>query len=177
MKNNNNILGTDQLIQKLKKEDAYYLRLVKTMQYVYWGLIPIYLFLAVRDYYTEGVIQDAIGSLLYMFSLIIFAIIFRQFYKEYNNVDYAMPVLQMLKKAERRYQPFSSKTAWLYVGVLLMDFGIYFNTSLGYTFWEVQLYYGGMIVVATIIGYIVYLTKYKTIRDNAKRLIREIENG
>ncbi|MFO7865163.1 MAG: hypothetical protein R6U85_14285 [Salinivirgaceae bacterium] len=177
MKRYNNILDTDQLVKKLKKEDAYYLRLVKMMQYIYWALIPIYMFLAIREYSIDGVMEDAIGSIFYMFSLLIFAIVFRKFYKEYNNVDYSMPVLQMLKKAEKRYRPFTLKTLWLYFGVLLMDFGIYFNTSLDYTFWEVQLYYGGMILAATAIGYIVYLSKYKTIRDNAKRLIREIENG
>ena len=44
--------------------------------------------------------------------------IFNKYHKEYNNVDYALPTLLMLKKAAYRYYPFRNETKWAIVGDL-----------------------------------------------------------
>ena len=179
MKPNNEIMGNQNLIEiinRLKNEDDRYAALSKRIQIVYWILIPIFIILIIHQIVIKNPVVDTIGSIFFLFAILIFALFFKHYYKEYKYVDYSQPTLVMLKKAASRYKPFTLKTLWILLAVILIDAGLSLNTSLGFEFISVQVYFLGAIVLATIIGLLFWRVRYKPLRDTALYLIREI-NG
>ena len=174
-KRKNDNINLDQLVGKLQKEDARYARLSKGLQVIYWVMIPLYSTLAILDYIESNNVYDLMSGLCYVVTLAIFAIFFGKFHKEYKYVDYALPTLKMLKKAASRYKPFQLKKIWLIPAIIIMDAGLCFNTSLNFSVLDIQIYFLGSMLVATLIGLLIWYFKYKPLRDNALRLIAEIE--
>ena len=115
------------------------------------------------------------SGLCYVASFFIFAIFFGKFHKEYKYVDYSLPTLKMLKNAAYRYKPFQLKKIWILFAVLFMDGGLSMNTSLDFSVLNIQIYFLGSMLVAALIGLLLWYFKYKPLRDNALRLIAEIE--
>jgi len=178
MKQNNEIKESIDFIEftnKLKNKDDSYANLSKLLQTIYWVLIPIYLILVIRHIFDKSPVVDILGSICFMFAMLIFALLFRQYYKEYKFVDYSQPTLVMLKKAAYRYKPFQLKTLWAILGVLLIDVGLSLNTSLGFEIIWIQILFLGAIAIAALIGLLIWKVRYKYLRDAALFLIREIE--
>ncbi|MRT93518.1 hypothetical protein [Ancylomarina sp. 16SWW S1-10-2] len=169
---NNNLT---QLVGELQKEDIRYAKLSKRFQIFYWALIPLYSILSIIDYTESNNIYDLMGSLCFVITLALFAIFFGKFHKEYKYVDYALPTLKMLKKAASRYQFFQLKKISLLIAILIMDAGLCLKTSLDFSVLDVQIYFLGIMLVAVLIGLIIWHFKRKPLRDNALRLIAEIE--
>jgi len=174
-KNKSEKINLDQLVCKLKKADAKYAKLSKGLQVLYWGMIPLYSTLAIIDYTESNNIYDLMSGLCYVTTLTIFAIFFGKFHKEYKYVDYALPTLKMLKNAATRYQPFHLKKIWLLIAIIIMDAGLCLNTSLGFSVFDVQIHFLGAMLVAALIGLLIWFFKYKPIRDHALAIIAEIE--
>ncbi len=174
MKTNKN-LELSQLTQQLKNEDVRYALISKSFQITYWILMAVYAVLIILHIIEKEPLTDIFGASCFLISMLIFALFFKNYYKEYNNVDYSAPTLIMLKKAAYRYQPFQRKTIWLLPALLFMDAGLYLNSSLNFKFWSIQLIYGGLLLIAICIGLIIWYVKYKPLRDNSLRLINEIE--
>ncbi len=177
MKTTNTIENLQQLIHRLKNEDSKYARLSKSFQILYFVLTFIYSILIIVEIIEKGPLSDMAGAMCFLVAMLSFAFFFRKFYKEYNNVDYSLPTLLMLKKAAYRYQPFQRRTAWLIIPLLLIDAGLTLNSSLGFDFFNLQLMWFGTLVFAVFIGLIIWYFRYKPLRDNTKQLIKEIENG
>jgi H+/gluconate symporter-like permease len=178
MKQNNQIkesIDLSELTQRLKKEDKQYSNLSKRVQIIYWVLIPIYLAMVVLHFFEDARIDDIIGSTCFMLAMLIFALFFRYYYKKYKHVDYSQPTLTMLKKAAYRYQPFQLESLWLLLALVLIDVGLCLNHSLNFDVIQVQIYFIGTLIVAILIGFLVWYVRYKPIRDAALALIREIE--
>jgi H+/gluconate symporter-like permease len=174
-KNNNEKINLDQLVSKLKTEDTRYARIVKGFQVVYWIFIPLYSLLTILTYVETGNIKDLIGGMCYVISFLIFALVFGKFYKKYKYVDYSLSTIEMLKEAADRYKPFKFKTLWIVIGLLFIDAGLCLNSSLNFPVLKVQVSYLGLLIVAVIIGLIIWAIKYKPLRDNALSLVAEIE--
>ncbi len=178
MKLNNEIVENINLIEltnRLKNEDDRYASLSKRFQIVYWIFVPIFLVFIVYDIVDKSPVVDIIGRICFLFAMLIFALFFKNYYKEYKYVDYSQPTLIMLKKAAYRYKPFQLKTLWTLLSVLLIDAGLCLNTSLGFEFIWVQVYFLGTVALAMLIGLIIWRVRYKPIRDGALHLIREID--
>jgi len=176
--NNNNKsekINLDQLMGKLKKEDAHYARLSRGLQIVYWVLIPIYTLLVIWQYLDSGDIYDLIGGSCYVIAFLILAVFCGKYHEEYKYADYALPTLKMLKNAVYRYQPIQLKSIWVLVAVLFADAGISINLLPDFTVAEVQIYFLGLMLISLIIGLITWHLKYKHLRDNALSIIAEIE--
>lgn len=169
-------INLGQLTSNLKTEDKKYALLSRRFQAVYWILIPIYLLAMVGHIVEKNPLRDIIGSLCFLLSMLTFALLFRHYYKEYNNVDYSEPTLLMLKKAALRYKPFQLKTLWALVAVLLIDASLTLNSSLEFDFYKTQIYFLGAVAIAFSIGLVVWHIRYKPIRDKALQLIDEIIN-
>ena len=177
MKLNNEIIenqNLEEIIGKLKKADDRYATLCKGIQILYWVLIPIYIVLVIRQIVVGSPVVDIVGSLCYLSAMLIFAFFFMNYYKEYKYVDYSQPTLVMLKKAAYRYQPFQFKTLWVLLAVLLIDAGLGINASHSFELVSEQAYYLGVIVVAMLIGHLIWRVRYKPLRDATLGLIREI---
>lgn len=178
MKTNNEIIennGLDQLIGKLKKEDTTYAAIIKAIQIMYWIFIPVFTVLTAWEYFDGKNLNELIGGVCYIAAYLIIALFFRKYYKEYKYVDYSLPTIQMLKKAVWRYQVFQKKTIWIYIGLIFMDFGLLFDWMDKFPWWVSQTFYLGLILLGLIIGIVIWYRKYKPLRDEALRLIWEIE--
>lgn len=163
-----------QLTQRLKNSDTNYARIVKGIQVMYWVLIPVYIVLTLIHIFDESRLTDILGGSCMVISMLIFALLMRHYYKEYNFVDYSQPTLIMLKKAAYRYQPFQKQAIWALVAILVMGFGLTLNN------WEFNplktiIPFGILMVVSVIVGLIWWYFRYKPLRDDAMALIRDIE--
>ncbi len=167
----------DQLVGKLKTEDASYATLSRGIQIVYWILIPFFIFMTIRHYNDSGDFKQIIGGACMVLSFLIFALFFGKYYKEYKYVDYSLPTLLMLKKAAYRYKPFQGRTIWIIVALALMDFGLFYNNQEEGLVLETQVMFIGAILFGLIVGLILWYFKYKPLRDDALRLIAEIEGN
>jgi len=174
-KRKNDNINLDQLVGKLQKADNRYAKLSKGLQILYWVMIPLYSTLAIIDYTESNNIYDLMSGLCYVASFFIFAIFFGKYQKEYKYADYSLPTLKMLKNAAYRYKPFQLKKIWILFAVLFMDIGLSMNTSLGFAVLNIQIYFLGSMLVAALIGLLIWYVKYKPLRDNALRLVAEIE--
>ena len=165
----------NQLISNLKKEDEQYAGLSKRMQYIYWIMSLIFILVIIIQIVGKSNIVYIIGNICFLFAMLIFGLLFKYYYLEYKYVDYSQPTLIMLKKAAYRYKPFQLKTLWVLLSLLLVDAGLSLNTSLGFKFIWTQVFYLGIVVLAIIIGLLIWRIRYKPIRDAALSLIREID--
>jgi len=169
------INGFDKLIVKLKTEDARYATLSRAIQIIYWIFIPLFFLITLLEYTETKESDQLIGGALFIISFLIFAIFFGNYYKEYKYVDYSLPTIQMLKKAAYRYKPFQLKSLWVLLAIVLMDGGLTFKREFNETVLDVQIYFIGLMVVALIVGLIIWYFKYKPLRDEALKLIAELE--
>jgi len=179
MKLNNEIMenqNLNEIINKLKNEDERYASLSRRIQIIYWIVLPIYIILIIHHIVVKNPVVDIIGSTCFLFAMLIFALFFKHYYKEYKYVDYSQPTLVMLKKAAYRYNPFQLKTLWILLAVVLIDAGLSLNASPNFEFISVQVYFLGSMILATVIGLLFWRVRYKPLRDKALYLIREI-NG
>ena len=167
-------METNNLINRIKREDERYASIAKTFQIVYWVLVPIYLVLITKDIITKSPVAEIAGSFCFLLGLVVFAILFRIYYFEYKSVDYGQPTLEMLKKAAYRYKPFQSKLWITFIAVLLIGTGLSLSGPFA-DFLKTQIFFWGAMTAALIIGLIVWWIRYKPLRDNMLRMIREIE--
>lgn len=176
-KKNDNLeeIDINLLVGKFKIADVRYARLSKSLQIVYWILIPIYMLLTILDYVKNQDLMTIVGGFSFIAAFVIFALFFGKYHKAYGNVDYTLPTLKMLKNAVHRYKPFKWETTWAFFGVLLIDVGLTLNTSLHFSVMSVQVYFLGTMALSTVVGYIIWYIKHKPLRDRALGLIAEIE--
>jgi len=177
METNGKMVNNDlnDLIYKLKNEDERYAGISKRLQIVYWVLVPIYLVFITRDIIVKSSVTDIIGSFCFLFGMIAFALLFSYYYREYKYVDYAQPTLIMLKKAVRRYTPFYGMGWLVFLGVLLINIGLSTRSLFDSDLLTIQLIFWGAMIGAVLIGLAIWQVRYRPIRDEALRLIREME--
>ena len=169
-------LSLPELTEKLKKKDKHYSNISKRLQIFYWILIPIYLTLIIIHIFENSPVTDIIGSGFFLLGMLTFALLFRNYHKIYKSVDYAQPTLIMLKKAAYRYKPFQAKALWALMGIVFIDAGLAFNSKSGFGDIWIHLFFFGSVIIAMIIGLIVWKINYKPLRDAALSLIKELED-
>jgi len=167
-----------ELTRQLKDEDQNFAKKFKRVKIIYRILIPIYLILGVMHIIKGSATSDIIGNILFMLAMLIFAIFFATNQRSYNRIDYySLPTLDMLKKAETRYRPFKWEVLWLLLAIGLMDAGLTLNSSLFFSFLNVQIYFGGAMLIAFAIGLLVWKVKYQKLHADIVAFIKEIEQG
>jgi len=169
-------METNHLINRIKSEDERYARICKSFQIVYWVLVPIYLVLIIRDIITNSPVTEIAAGFCFLLGMIVFILIFRLYYLEYKSIDYAQSTLEMLKKAAHRYKPLQSKLWLVLAAVLLMDAGLSLRSPFE-EFAHFQIIYCSSMIVAVIVGLIIWRIRYKPLRDDALQMVREIEEG
>lgn len=177
MLQNNEIMGDRSMVEftkRLKREDDNYANLSKGLQMIYWILLFVYSILVIRHIVDNSSLEEILGSVCFMIGMLIFALFFGNYYREYKYVDYSQPTLVMLKKAAYRYKPFQLKTIWALLGILFIDAGLTLNHSFGDSVVITQFIFLGAIGMALIVGLLIWIFRYKPLRDEALFLIREI---
>lgn len=172
--NKMNTTNLSEFTENMKNTDSRYAQIVKGVQLVYYVIIPVYIILIIIQLFTQASLYDVGGSFCILISMLIFALLLRNYYKEYNYVDYAQPTLIMLKNAAKRYKPFRRKSLWVLFAVTFLGFGMVFMNR-EFDIIIVISVYGGLMLVSAIAGLIWWYVQYKPLRDAALQLIAEIE--
>lgn len=181
---NGGLINLDSLVQKVKWEDQKNLRMTKAFLWIYIILTIFYSGLIIFNPDPDIKLIDRISGICYIASMIAFAWIFKVGYREYKDIDYSLPLIEMLRKVAKRYQLKAWKFFVLAVPVLLMDAGLTLS------FYEdllpmeplnrillIQTIYIPVMVTSGFIGYLIWRKKQKPLRDNALMLIEELEKG
>jgi hypothetical protein len=177
---NGNSIDIERLIRGVKEEDAKNLRLTKTFQWAYIVIIIPYAALMFIPDHDQPL--KLISGFFWIASFISYVLIFRKGYKEYKNIDYSLPVIEMLRLTAKRYQFQINKLLILFIPIVLMDAGLtlsFYHDLLPMNpinrVLIIQVIYWPVMIIAAIIGYFVWRTKQKPLRDNALKLIEELE--
>lgn len=179
--NNTDNNGLDKLIKGLKSEDSRNEKISRRLQWLYWGLLPIYISFLVFNPGGEFNSLDRIGFGCYIVGFISFAFLFRYNSKDYKNVDYSIATIEMLKKAAKRYKLFQKSLLLVIVPVIAIGAGMVLSTG---TDGELilknilltQAMYWGAITLGFCIGVVIWFKRSKPLRDHALDLIKEIES-
>jgi hypothetical protein len=170
-----NNLSIDQLAERLKDQDVSYARLSKVLFIFYLMFIPVFLGVAVFEFIETEDMNEVLWAVFSSVAFAIFASLFRSYMKEYGDVDYSKPTMEMLKAAAYRYQPFQFKAIWALVGVAFIDLGMIFHFSERVDIMQTQLIFIPSVLGAAAVGLVVWYIKYKPLRDNALRLMNELK--
>jgi hypothetical protein len=181
-KQNGSLINMDSLINRVKNEDAKNLRITIAFQWIYILLTVIY---AVLLFITNSDITNIrrISGVFYIASMVTFVLIFRYAYKEYKNIDYTLPLIEMLRSVANRYRLKTEKILFLLVPVFLMDAGVtlsFYEDLLPMTPLNrvliVQVIYLPVMTISALIGVWIWSKKQKPLRDRAVELINELES-
>lgn len=164
-----------QLVSKLKTEDINYSRISRAIQIMYWILIPVFAIMTFREYSETGNINELLSGAFFILAFLIFALFFGKYYEEYKYVDYSLPTIQMLKRAAYRYQPFQKRQVWIILALILIDLALTFDWMDSTPVMEIQFTFIGLMFFSVLVGLIIWYFKYKPLRDDALRLISELE--
>jgi len=96
-------IDLESLISGLKTEDARNLKLMLNMQSMMWGIAAVYVFISALKFIMTTSWYEKLGGFLIMVAFVIFALLFRNYYKQYKSIDYGIPTIDMLNKAVSRY--------------------------------------------------------------------------
>lgn len=178
--NNNRFHDFDTFVGGLKKEDSRNLKITKIFQPIMLTLAVLYALVFQFD--TEGGWEQRVGGICYAIGFVLFALIFRKFYKEYRDVDYGVPVVEMLTSAIKRYKMFQRKMLLIIVPVLFIDLGMILITVRSYdgdfsaAFWTTQKLFIPALLLGLVIGLIIAHKRQKPLRDAALMLLKEIQS-
>jgi len=181
-KQNGNTVDLAKLTFSVKNEDAKNLRITRSFLWLYIIMILVYSWLMVFDPDKDITIIQRVSGLFYVASMVAFALIFRKGYKEYKNIDYTLPIIDMLKNAANRYRLKTRKFVELSIPILLMDVGLTLSfyhrmmpESPIFRVLLIQAFYIPTMTLAGFIGYLKWHRKQKPLSDNALKLIEELE--
>ncbi len=180
---NGSSINLESLISSVKDEDARNLRISRSFQWIYIAIIVLYVVLILLEL-KEGIYGlRTISNVLFILSFIAFSWIFRNGYKEFNSIDYSLPVIEMLRKAAKRYSLNVKKYLVLLIPIILMDAGLtisFFGDLLPISPLKriliIQAVYIPVMTISALIGIWIWYKTQKPLRDNALKLIEELES-
>ncbi|NVO10077.1 MAG: hypothetical protein HXX16_08970 [Bacteroidales bacterium] len=179
---NGNSINLESLINRVKDEDARNLRISRSFQWTYIAIIFLYVALILLESKEEFYSTRTISNVFFILSFIAFSLIFRNGYKEFKSIDYSLPVIEMLRKTAKRYSLSAKKYLTLSIPIILMDVGLTISVyerlqpidPLSRVL-VIQVVYIPVMVISALIGLLVWRKKQKPLRDNALKLIEELE--
>jgi len=176
-------MNLETLISGLKTEDARNQKLMHNMQSVMWGIAAVYVFISVLKFIMATAWYEKLGGFLVMVAFVAFALLFRNYYKEYKSIDYGIPTIEMLKKAASRYGLFQLRGLYILAPLILEGIGLNFmmydglkNLDPFYRILIFQMGYFLMMMIAFLVGYLKWKKRQKPLRDHALALLKEIES-
>lgn len=180
---NDKFIDMESFTHKLKREDEYNLRVSKTFLWIFIGFICLYLMTMVKDIITDKGLYRMFSQIFFILSFIAYIIIYRKNIKRFKEIDYSLPIAEMLKGVVMRYQIKVKLFLVLLIPIFLMDGG------LTLTFYEdlgsmsplnkiliIQAFYIPIMAISALIGILIWRNKQKPLRDKALELLKELES-
>jgi len=176
------IFDYNKLVEGLKKEDTRNLKMMLNIQSMMWGIAGVYVFISALKFIMTTSWYDKLGGFLTLVAFVAFALLFRNYYKEYKSIDYGIPTIEMLKKAVNRYDLFQWRGFYILAPLILEGIGLNLMMFDDFTSLEpmsrilfFQMIYFIVIMIAFLVGYLIWKKRQKPLRDHALALLAEIE--
>jgi hypothetical protein len=175
-------INLETLIGGLKTEDARNQKLMHNMQSVMWGIAAVYVFISVMKFIMTTPWYDKLGGFLVLLAFVVFALFFRNYYKEYKSIDYGIPTIEMLKKAASRHG-FQWKGLYILAPLILEGIGLNLMMYADLTQFDpiyriliFQMSYFFLLAIGFLFGYFIWKKRQKPLRDHALALLKEFES-
>lgn len=169
-------IDLDKLVNKLTTMDSISRKSVKFVKILYLTLFPLIVFRLVVNI-IEKDISQIFSTACTSIAFLIIIWVSSSTYKKHKTVDFSLPTVELLRKYSKKIRLGDFKFAiGILLGLTIMDIGIV-NTSLPYNIpiFKFQLFYWGFIAIVIVIGIIVWYIKYKPLRIDIRRVLKEIE--
>jgi len=179
-----NPVDLDSLINELKKKDDRQKTTYRRFYIMLSVFVVFYLLLLVVNPDPELTFVQRISGLLYVMAFIIGAWLFRREHRMIVTVNYADPLLKVLKNAVERYRPFSKRILPFLLFLLLINLGIVIGGPMDYLpghwtnmqrIWIFQVVYWGIMLISAMIGYLIWRVRYRPLWLALKQMIDELE--
>ena len=174
-------LDIDRLTDQLKEKDSEQMHLSKRVTIFYGILGPIFFISVIyllSKRYDDAAKIFAFNQFCYFIIWTIFFVFFRKNYLKLKNLDYSLPILEVLQNAKKRYK-FWNKDKWILIlGIIIMDIPITNRFAEGYNIFNIlitQTIFFSVIGFALLIGYFVWQSKFKFLITNIEAIIEDIE--
>ncbi len=179
MDNNNfkyNPMDLPKFIGKLKKMDKRTTIFVNILKIAYIIIIVVFILGIIALVINEELLsRTVISPVITLIGLILVFIYLHYRGKDYKDVDYSQTTYKMLQETSERYKPFLKKDIWVFPGTILVAIGRGLSPSPYRNFWDFQLFFWSLILIGGVIGVVYWYFRWKPIKDNADKLIKEIE--
>lgn len=173
----------DSLIANLRKEDSRNLKLMRNFKWIYLVMIVLYALLMVVNPDPDLELHHRLTGVCYVVAFGLFVLIFRKYHKEYSEVDYSLPVVEMLTKAANRYK-FRWKSILICMpSIMLIDIGVVLSDFFATpeidwsNIINFQLIYFGLMIISGFAGYIIWRARQKPLYEGAMQLLKELQNS
>jgi hypothetical protein len=171
------------LVTKLQAEDSRNLQMYKRFQSIYMVFIFFYAFVFILNPFWHMDLLDRLGGLCYVLAFLILFLVFRKYNRAFREIDYSDATAEMLRKAAKRYSfGNTSRILVTIMPLLLVDAAISITIYKRYTdkdpwlaVYIVQGVYFAVILISFFIGYMMWYNRQKPLRDEALRLLSELE--
>lgn len=179
-----NPVDLDSLINELEKKDDRQKTTYRRFYIMLSVFVVFYLLLLVVNPDPELTFVQRISGLLYVMAFIIGAWLFRREHRMIVTVNYADPLLKVLKNAVERYRPFSKRGLPMLLVLLLINLGIVIGGPMDYLsghwtnmqrIWIFQVVYWGIMLISAMIGYLLWRVRYRPLWLALKQMIDELE--
>jgi len=179
-----NFSDTENLIARMRKEDNRNKKIMFGMFILYLVFTIFYAILFIFNPDPELSLTDRMAGNSYVLAFIIGTFYFIWEYLIYKKVDYSTPLLTLLKKTVRRYRFFSIKWIPVIIVVIIIGYGFTISYVERLAAWDtgtctkvltIQAVYWGIMVVAGLIGYLIWRKRSRPILRAAKSLLEELK--
>lgn len=186
--NNNNIDNKtfdnfNNFIARMQKEDLRNKKLMLGMFFIYLAFAIFYTVIFLINPDPELSCSERVSGIFYVAAFIIGTWFFRWQYKKFRNLDYTLPLKNMLEKTEERYRFFSKKWIPAMLIVVLISVGIsvgsihhynFIYASIFYKILIIQFVYWAIMVISGFIGYLIWRKRSMPLWRYAKSLLKEL---
>jgi hypothetical protein len=178
-------INTDNLIARMQKEDKRNKRIMKGMFFIYLAFSIIYLYMFVINPDPLLSFTYRISGLCFVLAFVVGTLFFWKRYKKFKNLDYTLPLAQLLEKTAERYKFWGTKWIPVYIVVVLVNIGFTMSYYESYQHWDaspfikiivLQAIYWGIMSVGGFIGYLRWRRHSMPIWKGAKTLLEELKN-
>jgi cbb3-type cytochrome oxidase subunit 3 len=182
MKNmqNNQEFNLELFVKGLKSEDTRNLGMTNSFQWIMWILAPVYFLLFLLRIIEHPEIGE-IGFLFFSLGFLAFALLFKSLHKDYKDIDYGIPTMEMLRNVVHRYAFWQTKTFRGIIPALLCALGFSFSGQRLFPFdsqgIRILAAFGTIMIFiffSAFIGYLIWRKRQKPIRDQAIIMLQDM---
>jgi len=179
-----NPIDLDSLVSELKKKDDRQKKTYRRFYIMLSVFVVFYALLLVVNPDPELTLSHRLAGLFYVIAFITGAWLFRREHRMMVSINYADPLLQVLKSAADRYRPFNKRFLPYLLVLLFINLGITLGGPRRYLpeQWTddqkilmIQVVYWGIMVISAVIGYLLWRVRYRPLWLALNQMKDELE--